>query len=71
MGFYFGKFHPASAYGTAGSIVLILLWVSYSCMIVFFGAEFTKQYSKKSEGHITAKKHTVHITHHPSPVKAT
>lgn len=49
LGFYFGKFHPASAYGTAGSIVLILLWVSYSCMIVFFGAEFTRQYSKISD----------------------
>jgi len=56
LGFYFGKFHPASAYGTAGSIVLILLWVSYSCMIVFFGAEFTKQYSKKDLGRIIPKK---------------
>lgn len=45
LGVYFGKAEPASVYGTAGSIVLIMLWVSYSCMIVFFGAEFTKQYS--------------------------
>jgi membrane protein len=45
LAFYFGKAEPGSAYGAAGTIVLILLWVSYSCMIVFFGAEFTKQYA--------------------------
>ncbi len=71
LGFYFGKFHPASAYGTAGCIVLILLWVSYSCMIVFFGAEFTKQYAKKSEGIIVAKRNSVHTQPYPNSVKAT
>lgn len=45
IGVYFGKADPGSAYGAAGSIVLIMLWVSYSCMIVFLGAEFTKQYT--------------------------
>ncbi len=44
LGIYFAKADPASAYGAAGSVVLIMLWVSYSCMILFFGAEFTKQY---------------------------
>jgi membrane protein len=52
LGFYFGRFQPASAYGTAGSIVLILLWVSYSCMILFFGAEYTKQLQLQKEGQI-------------------
>ena len=45
LSFYFGKAEPASVYGAAGSIILILLWTSYSSMIVFFGAEFTKQYA--------------------------
>jgi len=45
LGIYFAKANPGSVYGTAGSIVLIMLWVSYSCMILFFGAEFTKQYA--------------------------
>jgi membrane protein len=51
LGFYFMKFQPASIYGTAASVVLLLLWVSYSCMIVLLGAEFTRQYShfKESE----------------------
>jgi membrane protein len=42
---YFAKARPDSAYGAAGSVVLIMLWVSYSCMILFFGAEFTKQFA--------------------------
>lgn len=45
LSFYFGKSNPGSTYGAAGSIVLVLLWVSYSCLIFFFGAEFTRQYS--------------------------
>lgn len=45
LSFYFGKAEPGSIYGVAGSLILILLWSSYSSMIVFFGAEFTKQYA--------------------------
>jgi membrane protein len=45
LGIYFAKASPGSTYGAAGSIVLVMLWVSYSCMILFFGAEFTKQYA--------------------------
>lgn len=45
LGIYFGKANPGSTYGAAGSIVLMMLWVSYSCMILFFGAEFTKQFA--------------------------
>ncbi|MBA3899659.1 MAG: YihY/virulence factor BrkB family protein [Bacteroidetes bacterium] len=47
LSLYFGETDPASAYGGAGAIVLILLWVSYVCLILFFGAEFTLQYAKK------------------------
>lgn len=47
LGLYFGASDPGSTYGAAGSIVLILLWVSYSCLIFFFGAEFTREFSKK------------------------
>lgn len=47
LGLYFGKADPGSTYGAAGTIVLILLWVSYSCLILFFGAEFTYVYSQR------------------------
>jgi membrane protein len=51
IGFYLSKTNPGSAYGAAGSIVLILIWVSYSSMIFFYGAEFTRAYAD----HVTGK----------------
>lgn len=50
LSYYFGKVEPASVYGAAGSIILILLWVSYSSMILFFGAEFTAAFARKYSG---------------------
>lgn len=47
LSIYFGEAEPASTYGAAGSVVLILLWVSYSCLILFYGASFTRVYAKK------------------------
>lgn len=47
LSFYFGATEPGSTYGAAGSIVLILLWVSYSCLILFFGAQFTYAYAER------------------------
>jgi membrane protein len=41
---YLGKSTVASVYGTAGSLVALLIWVYYSCAILFFGAEFTRAY---------------------------
>lgn len=45
LGLYFGKSDPASTYGAAGSIILIMLWVSYAGLILLFGAEFTQVYA--------------------------
>lgn len=45
IGLYFGKSDPGSVYGGASAVVLILLWVYYTCLILFFGAEFTVQYA--------------------------
>lgn len=52
LSLYFGKANPATAYGVAGSIILILLWVSYSSMIVFYGAEFTREYANLHTGKV-------------------
>jgi membrane protein len=49
LNFYFGAASPGSTYGAAGSVVLILLWVSYSCLILFYGAAFTRIYAEKYE----------------------
>jgi membrane protein len=52
LNLYFGLASPDSTYGAAGSVVLILLWVSYSCLILFFGAAFTRIYAEKYETEI-------------------
>jgi membrane protein len=61
LGLYFGKADPGSGYGAAGSIILILLWVSYSSMIVFYGAEFTHGYAKLKEGYIEPDENSIKI----------
>ena len=52
LGLYFGKLNPEIGYGAAGSIILIMLWVSYSSMIVFYGAEFTRAYANFISGKV-------------------
>ena len=60
LGIYFGQANPGSGYGAAGFIILILLWVSYTSMIVFFGAEFTRAYSDfRNRGKVEPSKHAV------------
>ena len=61
LGYYFGKTDPASVYGAAGSVVLILLWVSYSTMIVFFGAEFTRALVVRMGSKVRPGKNAVHV----------
>jgi membrane protein len=46
LGLYLGKSDIGSAYGAAGSLVILLVWVYYSAQIFLFGAEFTQVYAK-------------------------
>jgi membrane protein len=45
VGLYLGQSGVTSVYGAAGSLVLVLVWVYYSGLIFFFGAEFTQVYA--------------------------
>ena len=47
IGIYFGRAAPGSVFGAAATLVLLLLWIYYSAMIFFFGAEVTWVYSQK------------------------
>jgi membrane protein len=47
IGLYLGRSTVASAYGAAGSLVVIVVWVYYSAQILLFGAEFTKVWTKQ------------------------
>jgi membrane protein len=51
IGFYLGRASTASPYGAAGSVIVILLWVYYSALIVYFGAEFTKVFAREHGSH--------------------
>ena len=51
---YLGLSTTTSAYGAAGSLVVILLWVYYSAQILLFGAEFTRVYARKYGSHYVA-----------------
>lgn len=47
ISFYISKSNVGSTYGAAGSLVILLLWVYYSSIILYFGAEFTKAFAIK------------------------
>ena len=61
IGFYLGNSTVASIYGAAGSVVIILVWVYYSAIILYFGAEFTKVYSLKYGRKIIPNDYAVEI----------
>jgi membrane protein len=46
IGLYIAHGSVASAYGAAGTLVVLLIWVYYSALIVLFGAELTRAYSQ-------------------------
>jgi membrane protein len=47
IGYYIGQASVGSAYGAAGSLVALLVWVYYSALIFFFGAEFTQAWTTR------------------------
>ncbi len=59
ISFYISKSEVGSTYGAAGSLVVLLLWVYYSSIILYFGAEFTKAYAVKYGSEIHPNKYAV------------
>lgn len=59
IGFYISQSNVGSTYGTAGSLVVLLLWVYYSSFILYFGAEFTKAYAMEYGAPIHPNKYAV------------
>lgn len=47
IGLYLGRSDPGSAFGAAGSLAVILVWIYYSAIILIFGAEFTQAWATK------------------------
>lgn len=62
IGLYLGRGSIGSAYGAAGSLVVLLLWIYYSAQILFFGAEFTKVYAKRFGSRIVPEEGAVALS---------
>jgi membrane protein len=61
LGFYLGSGAPGSAYGAAGSLITMLIWIYYAAQIVLFGAEFTRVYAQERGRDIRPAKHAVRV----------
>ena len=57
LSFYFDFSKPTTVFGAAGAVILIMMWVNYSCQLIFFGAEFTKVYAQKMGHFIRPSRH--------------
>ena len=57
IGLYLGKAAVGSAYGAAGSLVVVIVWVYYSAMIFLFGAEFTHVLDSRDPGRRSTPQH--------------
>ena len=62
LGLYLGRASTTSAYGAAGSVIVILMWIYYASVILFFGAEFTQVYAKQTGAVIRPSHYAVPVT---------
>lgn len=71
IGLYLGKASVGSAYGAAGSVVTLLVWIYYSSQIFFFGAAFTKVYAagRGSRESARAEKYMPGLRIEPGPAQ--
>jgi membrane protein len=69
LGLYLGNQTLSSAYGAAGSLVVLLIWIYYSAQIFFFGAEFTQVYARRA-GYGVVPEENAQPIHSPQPGEA-
>jgi membrane protein len=61
LGLYLGSGAAGSAYGAAGSLITLLLWIFYSAQILLFGAEFTQVYANTYGTHVEPEEYAVRV----------
>jgi len=61
IAFYIAKSDPGSAFGAAGSAIVLLVWINYSSLIIFFGAEFTQEFADAFGQRVQPKAHAVRV----------
>lgn len=69
IGLYIGHSTVASSYGAAGSLIAMLVWVYYSAVIVFLGAEVTQAWAERRGEAIEPSARARRIAHHPEEEK--
>jgi membrane protein len=62
LGIYIAKGSTASAFGAAGSLAALLIWVYYSAQILFFGAELSQVLAERQVGKVPAKPHAESVS---------
>jgi membrane protein len=61
IGFYLGRSNPGQAFGAAGSLAVLLVWIYYSSMIVLLGAEFTEAWAERRGSGIAPERGAVRV----------
>jgi membrane protein len=61
LAIYFANVDVGSIYGSAGSMVVMMLWITYSCLILFFGASFTYVYAQRYYDKIAPAKNAISL----------
>jgi len=61
ISFYIAKSDPGSAFGGAGAAIVLLVWINYSSLIIFFGAEFTQEFADAFGQRVQPKAHAIRV----------
>lgn len=69
LGFWFSRSNPGEAFGAAGSLALILVWIYYSAMIFFFGAELTQAWAAEKGAGIRPEDGAVRVVEEKRQVR--
>jgi membrane protein len=69
IGFYLGRSNPGEAFGAAGSLAVMLVWIYYSSMILLFGAEFTQAWAEARGGGIAPERGAVRVVQEKKAIR--
>jgi membrane protein len=69
IGFYLGRSNPGEAFGAAGSLAVMLVWIYYSSMIVLFGAEFTQAWAEARGSGIAPERGAVRVVQEKKAIR--
>jgi len=61
IGWYLAFANPGTAFGAAGSAIVLLVWMYYISLIIFFGAEFTQEFADRFGQRVQPKAHAVRV----------